>query len=97
MSNDSQYLESINPSLFYEAVTPSDTVNFTGPIGLAPGPGGDVLANAIFVGVGGNLVVVRDDDTTVTFTGAVAGSILPMKCKRINSASTTATDMVALF
>ena len=97
MSNDSQYLEAMNPSLFYEAVTPSDTVNFTGPVGLAAGPGGDVLANAIFIGVGGIVVAIRDDDTTVTFTGTIAGSILPIKCKRINSTTTTATDMVALF
>ncbi len=97
MSNDSQYLEAMNPSLFYEAVTTSDTVNFTGPAGLGEGPGGNVLANAIFVGVGGIVVAIRDDDTAVTFTGAVAGSILPIKCKRINDTTTTATDMVALF
>lgn len=97
MSNDSQYLEAMNPSLFYEAVTPSDTVNFIGPINLEVGSGGDVLANAIFVGVGGIVVAIRDDDTAITFTGAVAGSILPIKCKRINATTTTATDMVALF
>ncbi len=97
MSTES-LLEAINPSLFYEAVTPSDTINFTGPSdNIAAGPSGDALCNAIFVGVGGNIVAVRDDDTTITFTGAVAGSILPIKCKRINSTSTTATDMVALF
>jgi hypothetical protein len=97
MSNDSKYLEAINPSLFYEAVTPSDTDNFTGPVGLGAGPGGDVLANAIFVGVGGIVVAIRDDDTAITFTGTISGSILPIKCKRINSTTTTATDMVALF
>ena len=97
MSNDSQYLESMNPSLFYEAVTPSDTVNFTGPVGLGAGPGGDVLANAIYIGVAGVVIAIRDDDTAITFTGVLAGSIIPVKCKRINSTSTTATNMVALF
>jgi len=96
MSNDSQYLRAMDPSLFYEAVTPSDTVNFTGPL-VAAGPGGEVLANSIFVGVGGIVVAIRDDDTAITFTGAVAGSLLPIKCKRINATTTTATDMVALF
>ena len=91
-------LEDINPSLHYETVTPSDTVNFTGPLpAQIVGPSGDVLAKAIFVGVGGIVIAVRDDDITVTFTGVVAGSIIPIKCKRINSTSTTATDMVALF
>lgn len=96
MSNDSQYLTAMDPALFYEAVTPSDTVNFTGPV-IAAGPGGDVLANAIFVGVGGNMVAIRDDDTAITFTGVIAGSVISIKCKRINATSTTATDMVALF
>ncbi len=96
MSTES-LLDGIDPSLFYEAVTTSDTINFTGPSdNIAAGPSGDALCNAIFVGVGGVVIAVRDDDTTVTFTGAVAGSILPIKCKRINNSS-TATDMVALF
>ncbi len=97
MSTES-LLDGIDPSLHYEAVTPSDTINFTGPSdNIAAGPSGDALCNAIFVGVGGVVIAIRDDDTAVTFTGAVAGSILPIKAKRINSTSTTATDMVALF
>ncbi len=91
-------LEGINPSRFYEAVTPSDSVNFTGPgLSTSNGPSGDPLCQAIYIGVGGNMVAVRDDDTTVTFTGVVAGTIVPVQAKRINSTSTTATNMVALF
>ncbi|KKK70466.1 hypothetical protein LCGC14_1614670, partial [marine sediment metagenome] len=45
----------------------------------------------------GNMVVIRDDDTVITFTGVVAGTIVPIQAKRINSTSTTATSMVALF
>ena len=96
MSNDSQYLTTMDPALFYEVVTASDTVNFTGPV-VAAGAGGDVLANSIFVGVAGVVVAIRDDDTAITFTGVQNGQILPIRCKRINSTSTTATDMVALF
>ncbi len=92
-----KYLSIMDPSIFYEAVTASDTVNFTGPAGAPSAPGGDVLSIGIWVGVAGNVVAVRDDDTTVIFTGAIAGVVLPIRCKRINSTSTTATDMVALF
>ena len=92
-----RYLTTMDPSIFYEAVTPSDTVNFIGPADAAKGPGGDVLSVGVWVGVAGVVVAVRDDDTTITFTSAIAGVVLPIKCKRINSASTTATDMVALF
>ena len=92
------YLAAMDPSLFYEAVTASDTVNLTGPTtGAVKGASGDVLSVGIWVGVAGNVVAVRDDDTTVIFTGAIAGVVLPIKCKRVNSTSTTATDMVALF
>ena len=91
-------IEEINPSRHYEAVSTSDTVNFTGPGGqISDGPSGDPLCQAIYVGVGGNLVAVRDDDTAITFTGVVAGTIIPVQAKRINSTSTTATNMVALF
>ncbi len=91
-------LEELNPSLFYEAITPSDTVNFTGPSGgIANGPSGDPLCQAVYIGVGGNAVFIRDDDTAITFTGVIAGSIIPVQAKRINDTSTTATDMVALF
>ncbi len=102
-------IKEIAPSMFYEAVTPSDTVNFTGPVsvpgvvegtqhgGINKGVGNDPLSRAIFVGVGGNMVAIRDDDTAITFTGVVAGTILAIRCKRINNTSTTATDMVALF
>ena len=81
----------IDPSNHYEAVTPSDTTNFTGP------SNGTSLAQAIYVGVGGDMVAIRDDDTAITFTGVVAGTIIPVQAKRINSTSTTATNMVALF
>ena len=64
---------------------PSDTVNF--PRGLS---------DAIYVGGAGILVVVFENDQTTFFT-CVAGSILPLKAKRINAASTTATLINILY
>ncbi len=91
-------IEEINPSRHYEAVSTSNTVNFTDPgVQISDGPSGDPLCQAIYVGVGGDMVAVRDDDTAITFTGVVAGTIIPVQAKRINSTSTTATNMVALF
>lgn len=96
--SETSLLEGINPSRHYESVTPSDTVNFTGPSGqIADGPSGDPICQAVYIGVGGNMVAIRDDDTAITFTGVVAGTIIPVQAKRINSTSTTATNMVALF
>jgi len=77
------------PSGYFEAVTPSDTVDFTKRDGAYP--------RALFVGVAGTITVVRPDGTAVLFTGPTAGSILPIKCRRVNSTGTTATSINALW
>lgn len=55
----------------------------------------------LYVGVGGNIVVVMadetDDATTVTFTGVPTGSVLPIAVRRVKATSTTATNIVALW
>lgn len=70
-----------------ETITKSDTVNFNKD---------GSLCNAIYVGGAGDVVVVFQNDLTATFT-AVAGEILPVGVKRVNSASTTATGLLALY
>ena len=69
----------------WDAITKSDTVNF---------PGG--ICDAIYVGGAGIVVAIGQDDRAVNFT-AVAGEILPIAAKRVNSGTTTATLMVALY
>lgn len=65
------------------AITKSDTVNFTR------------LTDAIYVGGAGIVVVVFEDDSTANFT-CIAGQILPVRAKRVNSTTTSATLMLAL-
>jgi hypothetical protein len=72
------------------AITPSDSVNF-----IAQGTS-DNLCSAIYVGGAGVVVVVFQDGSTANFT-CVAGQILPVRAKRVNSTSTTATLMLALY
>ncbi len=67
------------------AITPSDTVNLT------------FFSRAIYVGGAGNISVVMLNDSTVTFIGLLAGSVLPVRVKRVNSAGTTATNLIALL
>lgn len=69
-------------------VTTSDTLNIPGPNGA--------LTDALYVGGAGIVVAVLQDDTAVNFT-AVAGEILPLRIKRVNNTTTTATLMVALY
>ena len=70
------------------AITPSDTDNFVGP--------GTGECDAIYVGGAGDVVVVLPNGITVTLT-AVAGGYLWLKAQRVNSTSTTATALVALY
>ena len=65
------------------AITKSDTVNFTR------------TSDAIYVGGAGIAAVVFEDESVVNFTCAI-GQLLPLKAKRVNSTTTTATLMVTL-
>ena len=66
-------------------VTPHDSTNFA------------YETVGVFVGGAGNVTAVMRDGTVLLFTGVVAGTILPIRCQRINSTGTTATNMTALF
>ena len=75
-----------DPSRFAVAVTPSDTVDING----------GQLTRGVYVGGNGNISAVIGG-TAVVFVGALAGSILPIRCSRINSTNTTSANLVALF
>jgi len=74
-----------SPGYNFTAVTPSDTID---------DPNGPF--KAIYVGSAGNIVIVGIDNVAVTFVGALAGSILPLIGRRINSTNTTASSLVAI-
>ena len=78
-------VQQLGAAYHFDAVTPSDSTDF------------DTLARAIYVGGAGDVVAVRHDGSTVTFAGVQAGTVLPVACRRVNSTSTTATSIVALF
>jgi len=73
-----------------EDITKSDTVNLTTYDSKKK------LTDAVYVGGAGIVVAVFQDDSTAQFT-AVAGEILPIAIKRVNSTTTSATLMVALY
>ena len=66
-------------------VTPSDATV------LAPTWGG------LFVGGAGNVAVVTEEGTTLTFTGVLAGSVLPIVVTRVRATGTTATNIVGMM
>jgi len=76
------------PAIEAEAVTPSNSVNFT------------KVARGLYIGGAGNAVVVMENGDPILFNGLLAGTILPVRCIRVNTTTggtTTATNIVALF
>ena len=67
------------------AITKHDTTNI--PEGVT---------DAVYVGGAGDVVAVFQDDSVVTLT-CLAATLLPIRIKRVNSTSTSATAMVALY
>jgi hypothetical protein len=67
------------------AVTKSDTANFS------------FTVRGIYVGGTGDVVAITEAGAAVTFSSVPAGSILPIRAIRVNSTSTTATNMVGLY
>lgn len=67
------------------AVTPHDTNDLAN------------VARALWVGGAGNVaVLLSEDSSAVTFVGVAAGTLLPLRAKRVLSTGTTATSIVAV-
>lgn len=66
------------------AVTPSDSGTLR-------------VTRALYVGVGGNLRVTMAYGTVVTFTGVLAGTVLPVQVSRVWATNTSATNIVAMY
>lgn len=74
-----------SPGYKHFAITPHDSNNEANNF------------RSIWVGVAGNVAVVTDDGTAVTYKGCAAGSVIPIRGKRVNSTNTTATDLVGIY
>lgn len=82
----------------------STIYNYARPIALSdtiniPTWNGAELS-AIYVGTKGStgtLVAVFGDGTTETFVGLSAGTILPLRCVRVNNTTTDVSNLLALF
>jgi hypothetical protein len=69
------------------AVTPSDTLDL---------PSG--TCRALWVGGAGDVALIADrDSAAVTIKAVDAGTILPVRTRRVMSTNTTATSIVALY
>ena len=66
---------------------------------VTPADGADLgtVARSLYVGGGGDVKVDMAGSGTVTFVAVPAGSILPVRAKRVYATGTTATNIVALW
>lgn len=67
------------------AITPHDTNELT------------YVTRGIWIGGAGNVKVTTVNGDTVTFTGALAGTIIPVRAKIVFSTGTTATSMIGIY
>ena len=70
---------------YAEAITPSNTVSLTG------------ITRAVYVGGAGNITAIMSNGDTVLFTAVPVGTLLPIRCTRINATATTATLLIAMY
>lgn len=73
------------PATRFASVTPSDSADLS------------ELPKALYVGIGGALVLRGADGTAVTFTQVVGGTVLPVRARRVQATGTTAGAIVALY
>ena len=68
------------------AVTPDDDTDLAN------------VTRGLYVGGAGTVVaILADDNSAVTLAGATAGSVLPLRVKRVLSTGTTATSLVGVY
>lgn len=75
----------MGPALHAAAVTPADGSDMT------------ISSRGLYVGGAGDLKVTMEGGETVTFTAVVAGTMMPIRVRRVFSTGTTATSIVALY
>ena len=76
------------------------TVSAGSGVAVTPHDSNDLAAvtRGLYVGGAGNLELLLERDTSaVVLVGVIAGSLLPLRVKRVLASSTTATSIVALY
>ena len=73
------------PAKSLRAVTPHDTNEL------------EYVAKALFIGTGGTLSLISQEDTAAVSLTVVSGQIVPVRAKIVLDTGTTATGIVALI
>ena len=87
--NKYSVVESLN-QMIYESATTVTAVHGGSDQSLAD------LHSAVYVGVGGDVVLTLQSGSDATFKNLASGQILPVKFTAIKATNTDATNMLAL-
>ena len=81
--------EITRPGASVVAITTSDSADIATLNGQYP--------RAIYVGVGGDVVIVTPDGKQATLKNAANGQLIPIQARRVMSTSTTATNLIGIY
>lgn len=73
------------PAKRLRAITPHDTNEL------------EFVPKALFVGVGGNISLIAQEDTTAVTLAVATGAIIPVRAKIVKATGTTATGIIAMI
>lgn len=70
-----------------------------GGFAITPSDSSDLAAETrgLWVGASGDLALVLASGDEVILAGAIAGSLLPLRVRRVKATGTTATSLVGLY
>ena len=74
-----------SPASRAASITPNDSTDLTN------------ATRGIYIGGAGDISLITVGGDTVTLSGVLAGTILPVRAARVRATSTTATNLVALW
>jgi hypothetical protein len=74
----------VSPATAAFTITPSDTLDLP------------EVTRAVYIGASGALAVRMSSGQTITFSGVIGGSTLPIRIDRVLATGTTATGVVGL-
>ncbi len=75
-----------DPGVEHYAITPHDSNNEA------------ISFRGVYIGaVGGDVTIVSESGTAVTYKGTIVGTVVPMSGKRVNNTSTDATNLVGMY
>lgn len=73
------------PAKRLRAITPHDTNEL------------DFVPKALYVGVGGTISIIAQEDTAAVSLTVTSGAIIPVRAKIVRATGTTATGIIAMI